>query len=361
MTICSRAHLCWLLMVLLGLQNFVRAADDAPQLAATIKISPLAPGIVTALAFSPDGETLASTGWSNNVILWNVQSRTKQKTLEELDTQGSAVAFSPDGKMVAGAGGAGESAKAVIWDARSGAVLHKFLLPGVMLTSLAFSPDNTLLAVGSGRVITISKMANFLQAGFPVLGVPDPDLPETRDQLVLGEVRIWDVQSGALQTTLSWDGQQVWSIAFAPDGKTIASGAQEEIRIWDAHSGELQKRVNASGATVTSLAFFAGGKLLAGARQNSEAWIWELETGAVKRRLKGAIPSARAISVSGDEKLLATAAPNFPVGVWDLATGQLKWSLEKETQATLAVAFSPDGRWLANGGEAGEVKLWRMK
>lgn len=339
----------WLLLGILfmsGVRGFAQPVtntatpkpDTGPELALDIK----APHYVTSIAFAPDSKTVASTGWDSAVTLWDTQSGAKQKTLGGmLGGPGAAVVFSPDGKLVACANSEMEIGAVVIWNAQSGEIQRTLPAPGRALTSIAFSPDGDLLATGSGRVVALA------------------DVP--LNHRIVGEVRIWDVHTGELKLTITWDDNQVWSIAFSPDGKTIASGGKEEVRLWDVATGELKRRLNANMGDTTSLAFFAGGKMLAGAQQPEAIRIWDTETGELKRTFVGDVNYARMIAISPNEKLLASATPNQPIGIWDLQAGTLKWSLNGHSRAVLAVAFSPDGKLLASGGEDARLKLWRIK
>lgn len=339
-----------LFIALAGPTNLALGQDQqdqvasAPVLERELKIAP----IVTSVAFSPDGKTLASTGW-NDVTLWDVASGQMIRSMP-FAAGANIVAFSPDGEMIACASD-NDGGRVEFRDARDGS--EKFVLdsPGRYLTSMVFSPDGTLLATGSvnsGRQLDLQPR----RAG---------DDPQPLD-----EVRIWDVATRTLKSTLTWDDHQIWSVAFSPDGKTVAGGSTGEIRFWDVASGALQHRFDTNGGVSRSLIFLDGGKKLASALQNSPSQVWQITDQQLVPVFKsdnflGAIRGTWQIAISSDETMLATATPNAPVGLWDLATGKLIADLKGQTPATLTVAFAPGGKYLASSGEGGIINLWRLR
>jgi eukaryotic-like serine/threonine-protein kinase len=100
------------------------------------------------VAFSPDGQRLATDGKKNTVIIWNVETGRELQTLEGHNGEVYTVAFSPDedGRWIASAG---EDSAVKIWDSRSGAFIRNFRGHTGLVSSLAFSPDGRRLVSGS--------------------------------------------------------------------------------------------------------------------------------------------------------------------------------------------------------------------
>ena len=186
------------LLILLTLFSVSTFAADSPRQKAILKGERW--DRVKGVMFSPDGSTLASVNWGEEVYLWDVASG-QQKTIFTGHTDRvESVAFSPDGSTLA-SGSRDETVR--LWDVASGQ--QKTVLTGHTdhVLSVAFSPDSSMLASGS------------------------------RDKTV----RLWDVASGQLKALLIGDidkwNEFVYSVAFSPDGGTLASASHSNIHLWD--------------------------------------------------------------------------------------------------------------------------------
>lgn len=230
------------------------------------------PPAKSVLAFAPDDKTLAGITPSYGLVLWDVQAgRVKQTMTRQMHVVFTA-AFSPNAKIVA-SGGTGESdsggyslsisghpGEVNLWDAETGRLLHTLKGHTNPVVDIAFSPDGRLIASAS--------------------------LDRT--------VKVWDVQTGNLQRTLNV-GESGWgtsSVAFSPDGKTLATGSggsrdeksTGQIKLWLVESGELRLTMTDPGAAVLitespALTFSPDGKTLASTGTNGEIILWNVDTG----------------------------------------------------------------------------------
>ena len=171
--------------------------------------------MVTSVAFSPDGTTLAVGVGDGTVQLWNAATKTCTATLEEGGfTAIRSVAFSPDGTTLA-AGLGDDTVK--LWNSATKtniATLGRESIIGRdgIYQLVAFSPDGTILAVGS--------------------------LEQK------GTVKLWDVATKTNIATLSGHAGWVHSVAFSPDGTILASGGSDEkVQLWDVSEWKRAKRL----------------------------------------------------------------------------------------------------------------------
>jgi len=158
-------------------------------------------------------------------------------------------------------------------------------------------------------------------------------------------------------------------VAYSPDGKLIASmGARKEIKIWDASSGELVRTLLGADESCSSVAFSPDGFTLATAFV-TQVILWDTTSGEKIATLSGESVGTTVgynlgvgqIAFSPDGKYLATANIDGAPTIWELNTYRKVMSLVTEMLPPKAVAYSPDGRFLATGGDEGIVRVWNAR
>ncbi|MFB2970819.1 protein kinase [Aerosakkonema sp. BLCC-F183] len=220
----------------------------------------------------------------------------------------------------------------------------KTTLPGHSnsVSSVAFSPDGQTLASGSGDKT----------------------------------IKIWYIRSGQLKTTLTGHSNDVKSVAFSPDGQTLASSSEQlklpiwldrdhtvddnTIKIWDISSGQLKTTLTRHSNPVYSVAFSPDGQTLASGGWDNTIKIWDISSGKLKTTLTGHYHRVYSVAFSPDGQTLASGGLDNTIKIWDIRSGALKTTLTGHSWSVNSVAFSPDGQTLASGSVDNTIKLWRI-
>jgi WD40 repeat protein len=324
---------------------------------------------VEALAFSPDGTRLASGGNDRTVKVWDVTGDQEFRTLQgKLDVV-TRFAFSPDGKTLA----AGSYTSVTVWGVAGGRVVRT--LPGGA-NCVAFSPDGTLLATGGShdRTIKLWDAASGQELRTfqgPIRAVRSDVQPNTLafspDGTLLasgshnGAVKLWDVAGGKELRVLGEEkplgaGNMVWSVAFSPDGRRLASNDGPAVRLWDVAGGKELCTFRGHTEQVVGLAFSPDGKCLASCGNDRTVKVWDVAGARELRTLQGHRGSVSRVAFSPDGARLASCSVDQTAKVWDVASGQELRTLRHESLVA-DVAFSPDGMRLVTGS-GGTLRVW---
>jgi WD40 repeat protein/serine/threonine protein kinase len=332
------------------------------------------------VAFSPDGKRLASASKDGTVKVWDAITSPGPRTLKGHPAYISSVAFSPDGKRLAGAS---DDTTVKVWDAQTGQELLSLKGHANPVWGVAFSPDGKRLASGSGtydqtkRVYvsgevkiwdaqTGQELVSLTHSGgvYGVAFSPDGNSLASAggDRAKPGEVKVWDVQTGQELLSLkqeslsSQSANVVYSVAFSPDGKRLASAGGGVATVWDAQTGRKFLTCKVHADSVISVAFSPDGKRLASGSLDGATKVWDAQTGQELLSLKGLTGQLWNVTFSPDGKRLASASLGEDMlKVWDAQTGQELLSLQGGSSG---LAFSPDGHYLAVKSADGAVKIY---
>ena len=173
-----------------------------------------------------------------------------------------------------------------------------------------------------------------------------------------GTVRLWDVATGTTRTTLSDRTRAVRSVAFSPDGRTLATGSFDgTVRLWDVATGTTRSTLMGHTAQVLSVMFSPDGRTLATASFDHTVRLWDVATGTIRTILRDHTRAVLSVAFSPDGNTLASGGEDHTVRLWDVARGTTRTTLRDHTQAVQSVAFSPDGRTLATASSDHTVRL----
>lgn len=177
-------------------------------------------------------------------------------------------------------------------------------------------------------------------------------------------VKLWNVASGkevrSFTDYRSDRTYQIHSVAFSPDGRTLAAGGNERtIKLWDLATGRKLLTLVGHTSDVDSLAFSPDGRTLASGSSDHTVKLWDLAAGGEPLTLRGHTYSVGAVAFSPDGRTLASGSSDKSVKLWDPATGREMRTLGGHRESVKSLAFSPDGRTLAvSAAYNGSITLW---
>lgn len=350
---------------------------------------------VASIVYAPDGNTIATARTRDNTAyFWDTTTGKAKGTLERVG-RGSIQSFvyAPDGKTIATAGGWQDNV-VQLWDAQTGN--HKTTLTGhtKRVNSVAYSPDGNTIASGSrdgtvrlwdattGKPKPILNHINWFDFLFQWLNVPvhsvaySPDGNTVAAGSLDSGVRLWDTQTPKLKATLTGHTSTIDTVRYSPDGKIIATtagGTDDTVRLWDAGTGET-KAVLTGYTHINALAYAPDGKTIAttGAYRSNSLQLWDVQTKKLRttytEHTEGNLSS---IVYSPDGQTIAAVNSNDnTLRLWNAETGKHKAAFKhadtKREYDISAVAYAPDGQTIAVVGgyykqHKGTVYLWHVQ
>ncbi len=298
---------------------------------------------VNAVAFSPDGDTLAVGGaYSVNTVgLWDVGTSTLKNSLE-IDTTDlgwfsvDSLVYSPDGSTIAG----GNVRDGYLWDAATHKIRHRTewaAVPG----GIAYSSDGSTIASSHGPIALSPDGTKLVTQGPGLPGSTEAWISDGATGAIikslspvepfgLDTIAIWDVSTRRIidKLTLASEDSHIsplyYDIAYSPDGNTVAAAVSTSVYLWDATTGRLRYRLT---------------------EDTHDGHHYRVSS----------------VTFSPDSTTLASGggSSDRTVRLWDVKTGILKSVLKGHSNHVVSLMFSPDGTTLASGSHDGTVLLWK--
>jgi len=239
-------------------------------------------GFISAVAVSRDGKHIALGGFDGRVALHRLNDGKKTRTLEGHAENITSIAFSPDGSRLAT--GSGDDTLR-IWDARTGETLHELSHDNEYdVTCVAFSPDGKRVVSGDGE----------------------------------NQLFVWDAATGDELMTLLGHEMTVTCVAFSPDGRHVVSGSWDDtLIVWDAKSGESVRTLTGHTGDVTCVTYSPDGRRVVSGSEDDTVIVWDAGTGDRVRTLRGLPNNVTCVTVTptGDRVI---AGSKVHVKTWPL-------------------------------------------
>jgi WD40 repeat protein len=324
--------------------------------------------LMWAVAFSSNGYTLASSS-VKSVKLWNIWTRKCVRIIVDDSSRIRALAFSPDGKTLVGS----DDNSIKVWDVVSGACLNSILVTAnSSIWSMIFSPNGQKLISAGTDKIQIWNAASW--EALTTLSEPQyriRSIAYSLDQTMVAVgsdeqlVRIWDTKTGRSIKTFSGVSNRIWTIAVSPKLESgdiyLASGSDDaQIRIWNPITGELLKTLIGHTGRIRSLAFSPSGKILASASHDRTIKLWDVSTGKQIKTWRGHTDWVWAVQFGSDDRTIISASDDRTILIWDTQTNESQLIQDAQAEWIWSIASHPHLPLIAIAGSNPQIELWSL-
>lgn len=284
--------------------------------------------------FSDDGMLSVVAGKDDTLRLYASTSGKPIANLEKIGGELVALHSLPDRKLL----GLTLDGRILAWDLSLPWTLQRTIGSpdsspfSDRITALDFSPDGTLLAVGSG--------------------------PPSR----FGEIQFIDIASGQVARDLGQvHSDTVLSLRFSPDGRWLASGGADKLcRLFEIESGNMIRVFEGHTHHVLAVAWEDTGRQLASASADNTVKLWNVDTGEPMRTIAGFTKEVTALDYIGQTKQLAVVAADGSVRLYEATDGKQLRAFNGADKALFSVALSADDTTISAGGQTGKVWTWQL-
>jgi WD40 repeat protein len=318
------------------------------------------------MAFQIDASTvklLETGGWRTKYTLAADQDSTTDNSLRRFTVSVKnvpAVAFGPDGKTVAGEI---EQGGIKSWDTRTGEVKKAIAADAETGTVAAISPDGSTVVEVSGEqevrvwnVATGTHMVALTQRGATAVSLSADG--KTLAVAASNGIVIVDPIAPAKRYEINTSGISLSSVVLSVDGARVAGASDSAVNVWATADGKLLTKIAITGAS--ALQFKSNDQIAVG-RKDGTVSVWNIANGSLSFEARKHDSTINAIAFSADGALMATGGDDRTAIIWDVSTGKPRRTLKGHELAITSLAFSPDATTLAVGSGNASVVLWRVE
>lgn len=283
---------------------------------------------VRAVTFSPDGNLLASGGWSSDVILWHFPEGKIYHSLKQQNLSCYGLNFSHDGTKLA----TGYDNNTInIWEVKTGNILqtltgHTGMFTGV--NSVTFSQNDQYLISGGGDKT----------------------------------VRVWSLKKNKEIFILRGHNRWISWVSLSPNNEIIASSSADKmIKLWNFNTGnEITTLEGHQGmfAGVNQVEFTADSQYLLSVSDDYTIKLWNLNTRKVLKTFTGHETFIYSLAINNNGKIFATGDGYGNIKIWEFNQESPLFSIKEHQGNIHTLAFSPDGKYLVSGSDDNTVKIW---
>jgi len=330
---------------------------------------------ITDLAFNPDGKQLASGSQDGWVKVWDVDTAREVATLRGHGDKVStlAVSYAPDGlSLVSGGYLSDEAPKWIVWNPATGEQLRAAPPGAINVHSIRFSVDGKRLFLGQLGRISALDTATYGQvvattdfvANAQFTSIASSSNSGLLAAAVRNSVGLFD--AATLKRTGKATGHQasLTSIAVSPDGRWVASTSSDAqgVNLWDVVGGETRTLSANRGRDVLSLAFSHDGRMIAtggygGTGTDPLLQIWDGATGRELQAIRAPV-HVKSLSFNPSGNVLAYSDGSKSIRLWDIATKRQTASWTAHATDIESLVWSPDGQTLISSDHSGVVRMW---
>ncbi|MBE9133851.1 protein kinase domain-containing protein [Tychonema sp. LEGE 07196] len=278
-------------------------------------------GGVNAIALSPDGQTLVSASFGT-IRMWNVKTGLLVRTLNGVHSKKSvkSLAVSPDGSIFASGG---DDKNLILWDLKTGRRIRTIAAHQAAVNAIAFSSDSKTLASGSDdktvRLWNPKTGSRLRTLAGHAGGVNAIALSRDGKTLASGSedktVRLWNLDTGEVRRIITGHGGAVNAVDFSPNGQIVASASNDNtIRLSNVRDGKRTRTFKGHSSWVRAIAFSPDSRTLISA--GGEIIVWDLKTGKERATLSGHSQFVNSIAITKDSKTVVSGSPDHTIKIW---------------------------------------------
>ncbi|MEG4861620.1 serine/threonine-protein kinase [Microcoleus sp. K1-B6] len=277
-------------------------------------------GSVNAIALSPDGQNLVSASFGT-IRIWNVRTGRLVRTLNSVHSKKSVntLAVSPNSSILASGG---DDNNVILWDLKTGRRMRTIAAHTAAVNAIAFSRDGQTLASGSQdktiRLWNVRTGSRLRTLSGHAGGVNAIALSRDGKTLASGSqdktVRLWNLGTGEVRRIITGHGGPVNAVAFSPNGQIVASASTDKIRLSNVQDGKRTRTFKGHSGWVRTIAFSPDSRTLISG--GGDIIVWDLKTGKERSSLSGHSQFVSSVAISRDSKTFVSASPDRTIKIW---------------------------------------------